>query len=155
MRGRTTPPWMTCPRIEAKMYFPRLVTRRTTSSISTILLPTRNMMPKGIYLREGRGHRVNMCQRFSAVRACFPPVFSRNTIRNSPNISLLIPQNYPDSTDHMIQDTSTIVASLKALKNRISSSPSSPSFLSATPNTMANNTRPRMFMPSVSVPTGT
>ncbi|TNN65412.1 hypothetical protein EYF80_024352 [Liparis tanakae] len=55
----------------------------------------------------------------------------------------------------MIQDTSTMVASLKALKNRMSSSPSSPSFLSATPNTMANNTRPRMFMPSVSVPIGT
>lgn len=34
------------------MYFPRLVTKRTTSSISTILLPTRNMMPNGMYLRS-------------------------------------------------------------------------------------------------------
>lgn len=48
-----------------------------------------------------------------------------------------------------------MVASLKELKKRISSSPSGPSFLSATPNTMAKSTRPRMFMPSVSVPTGT
>lgn len=44
------PPWMTWPRIEAKMYFPRLVTRSTISSISTILLPTRNIMPIGTYL---------------------------------------------------------------------------------------------------------
>lgn len=44
------PPWMKWPRIEAKMYFPRLVTRRTISSISTILLPTRNIMPIGTYL---------------------------------------------------------------------------------------------------------
>jgi len=67
---------------------------------------------------------------------------------------LIIPHAF-NSTHHMIQDTSTMVASLKALKKRMSSSPSSPSFLSATPNTMANNTRPRMFMPSVSVPIGT
>lgn len=58
-------------------------------------------------------------------------------------------------THHMIQDTSTIVASLKALKKRMSSSPSAPSFLKATPNTMANSTKPRMFIPSASVPTGT
>lgn len=56
---------------------------------------------------------------------------------------------------HMIQDTSTIVASLNALKKRISSSPSCPSIRRATPNTIANSTRPRMFMPSVSVPIGT
>lgn len=48
------PPWIMWPRIEAKMYFPRLVTSRTTSSISTILLPTRNTMPKGIYLSNAR-----------------------------------------------------------------------------------------------------
>lgn len=44
------PPWMQWPRIEAKMYFPRLVTRSMISSISTILLPTRNVMPIGTYL---------------------------------------------------------------------------------------------------------
>lgn len=44
------PPWMKWPRIEAKMYFPKLVTRTTISSISTILLPIRNMMPIGTYL---------------------------------------------------------------------------------------------------------
>lgn len=38
------------------MYFPRLVTSMMMSFISTILLPTRNMMPTGTYL--GREHRV-------------------------------------------------------------------------------------------------
>ena len=38
------------------MYFPRLVTSTTMSFISTILLPTRNMMPTGTYL--GHEHRV-------------------------------------------------------------------------------------------------
>lgn len=52
MSGRMIPPWMKWPRIEAKMYFPRLVTRSTISSISTILLPTRNIMPIGTYLCE-------------------------------------------------------------------------------------------------------
>lgn len=58
-------------------------------------------------------------------------------------------------THHMIQETSTMVASLKELKNLMRISPSSPSFLKATPNTMANTTRPRMFMPSWSAPWGT
>lgn len=49
-RGRTIPPWMTWPSIDAKMYFPRLVTSMTMSFISTILLPIRNMMPIGTYL---------------------------------------------------------------------------------------------------------
>ena len=59
MRGRTTPPWMMCPRMDAKMYFPRLVTSRTTSSISTILLPTRNIMPNGTYLGRVVEHGLN------------------------------------------------------------------------------------------------
>lgn len=59
------------------------------------------------------------------------------------------------TTYHMIQETRTMVASLKELKKRISSSPSGPSFRSATPKTMANTTKPRMFMPSTSCPTGT
>lgn len=68
-----------------------------------------------------------------------------------------IPQKYPLSnpTYHMIQATSTMVASLKALKKRMTSSPSPPSFLSATPNIRENNARPRMFVLSNSVPTGT
>lgn len=52
MSGRMIPPWMKWPRIEAKMYFPRLVTRSTISSISTILLPTRNIIPIGTYLHK-------------------------------------------------------------------------------------------------------
>lgn len=35
-----------------KIYFPRLVTSPMMSFISTILLPTRNMMPTGTYLRH-------------------------------------------------------------------------------------------------------
>lgn len=46
---------MTWPRIDAKMYFPRLVTSMTMSFISTILLPIRNVMPIGTYL--GQKHR--------------------------------------------------------------------------------------------------
>lgn len=57
-------------------------------------------------------------------------------------------------THHIIHDTSTIVASLKALKKRMSSSPSEPSFFRATPNTRAKRTNPRMFIPSISVPNG-
>lgn len=48
-----------------------------------------------------------------------------------------------------------MVASLNELKNLIKISPSSPNFLNATPNTMANTTRPRIFIPSWSVPKGT
>lgn len=58
------------------------------------------------------------------------------------------------NTHHIIQDTSTMVASLKALKKRMSSSPSEPSFFRATPNTKAKRTNPRMFIPSISVPNG-
>lgn len=57
-------------------------------------------------------------------------------------------------TYHIIQVTNTIVASLNELKKRIRSSPSWPSFFSATPKTRANSTSPRMFIPSISVPTG-
>lgn len=57
-------------------------------------------------------------------------------------------------THHIIHDTSTIVASLKALKKRMSSSPSEPSFFRATPNTKAKRTKPKMFIPSISVPMG-
>lgn len=135
------PPWMTWPRIEAKMYFPRLVTSRTTSSISTILLPTRNMMPKGMYLRDARGWKF--------------PEWTQQKENKNRDILCHMYDFLCNRTYHMIQDTSTMVASLKALKKRMSSSPSSPSFLRATPNTMANSTRPRMFMPSVSVPKGT
>lgn len=59
------------------------------------------------------------------------------------------------NTYHIIQDTSTIVASLKALKKRMSSSPSEPSFFRATPNARAKTTNPKMFIPSISVPKGT
>lgn len=55
---------------------------------------------------------------------------------------------------HMIQETNTMVASLKELKNLIRISPSSPSFLKATPNAIAKTIRPRMFIPSTSAPTG-
>lgn len=48
-----------------------------------------------------------------------------------------------------------MVASLKELKKRMSSSPSGPSFRRATPKMMANTTRPRMFIPSTSPPMGT
>lgn len=48
-----------------------------------------------------------------------------------------------------------MVASLKELKNLIRISPSPPNFLKATPNAIANTIRPRMFIPSTSVPTGT
>ena len=58
-------------------------------------------------------------------------------------------------TYHMIQETSTMVASLKELKKRMSSSPSGPNFRRATPKMMANTTRPRMFIPSTSPPVGT
>lgn len=58
-------------------------------------------------------------------------------------------------TYHIIQVTKTIVASLNELKKRIRSSPSGPSFFSATPKTRANSTSPRMFIPLISVPTGT
>ncbi|KAK2116730.1 hypothetical protein P7K49_003616 [Saguinus oedipus] len=61
----------------------------------------------------------------------------------------------PTGAYHMIQETGTMVASLKELKKLISSSPSGPSFRSATPKTMANTTKPRMFMPSTTSPTGT
>lgn len=54
----------------------------------------------------------------------------------------------------MIQDTNTIVASLKELKNRMSSSPSGPSFFRATPNIRAKRTSPKMFIPFTSVTTG-
>ena len=54
----------------------------------------------------------------------------------------------------MIQDTSTMVASLKELKNRMSSSPSGPSFFRATPKTSAKRTSPKMFIPCTSVTTG-
>ena len=47
-----------------------------------------------------------------------------------------------------------MVASLKALKKRMSSSPSEPSFFRATPNTRAKRTNPKMFIPSISVPMG-
>lgn len=57
-------------------------------------------------------------------------------------------------THHIIQDTSTIVASLKELKKRMSSSPSEPSFFRATPSTRAKRTNPKMFIPSISVPMG-
>lgn len=57
-------------------------------------------------------------------------------------------------THHIIHDTSTIVASLRALKKRMSSSPSEPSFFRATPNTRAKRTNPKMFIPSISVPMG-
>lgn len=57
-------------------------------------------------------------------------------------------------THHIIHDTSTMVASLKALKKRMSSSPSEPSFFRATPNTRAKRTNPKMFIPSISVPMG-
>lgn len=40
------------------MYFPRLVTSMMMSFISTILLPTRNMMPTGTYL--GCEHRAQV-----------------------------------------------------------------------------------------------
>lgn len=50
---------MMWPRIDAKMYFPRLVTSTTMSFISTILLPTRNMMPTGTYLE----HKHRVCVR--------------------------------------------------------------------------------------------
>lgn len=60
-----------------------------------------------------------------------------------------------DNTHHIIQDTSTIVASLRELKNRMRSSPSEPSFFRATPNTRENRTNPKMFIPSISVPMGT
>lgn len=56
---------------------------------------------------------------------------------------------------HMIQDTSTMVASLKELKNFMRISPSAPNFLKATPNAIANTIRPRMFIPSTLLPTGT
>lgn len=55
----------------------------------------------------------------------------------------------------MIQETSTMVASLKELKNLMRISPSSPSFRKAIPKTMANTTRPRIFIPCWSVPIGT
>lgn len=57
-------------------------------------------------------------------------------------------------TYHIIQETKTIVASLNELKKRIRSSPSWPSFFSATPKSRANSTSPRIFIPSISVPTG-
>lgn len=57
-------------------------------------------------------------------------------------------------TYHIIQVTRTIVASLNELKKRIRSSPSGPSFFSATPKTRANITSPRMFIPLTSLPTG-
>lgn len=57
-------------------------------------------------------------------------------------------------TYHIIQVTKTIVASLNELKKRMRSSPSRPSFFSATPKTRANSTRPRIFIPSISLPTG-
>ena len=41
--------------MEVKIYFPRLVTSTMRSFISTILLPTRNVMPTGTYL--GHEHR--------------------------------------------------------------------------------------------------
>lgn len=67
----------------------------------------------------------------------------------------IVPQMYLEShTYHIIQETKTIVASLNELKKRIRSSPSSPSFFSATPKTRANSTSPRIFIPSISVPTG-
>lgn len=57
-------------------------------------------------------------------------------------------------TYHIIQETKTMVASLNELKKRIRSSPSWPSFFNATPKTRANSTSPRIFIPSISVPTG-
>lgn len=54
--GRTIPPWIKWPNIDVKIYFPRLVTSTMMSFISTILLPTRNVMPTGTYL--GHEHRV-------------------------------------------------------------------------------------------------
>lgn len=57
-------------------------------------------------------------------------------------------------TYHIIQVTKTIVASLNELKKRMRSSPSRPSFFSATPKTRAKSTSPRIFIPSISVPTG-
>lgn len=70
------------------------------------------------------------------------------------DLSMTLQMHLQSHTHHIIQVTKTIVASLNELKKRIRSSPSWPSFFSATPKTRANITSPRMFIPSISVPKG-
>lgn len=133
MSGRTRRPWMAWPMIQQAMYFPRLANSKPTSSISTILAATRNIIPSGAYLRKRK--QVEVKRRMH-----------RTQFKHWEK-HMVLPY-------HMIQETNTMVASLKELKNLIRISPSSPSFLKATPNAIAKTMRPRMFIPSTSVPTG-
>lgn len=81
---------------------------------------------------------------------CRTPLGSRKCIGRLPHITQQTCPPFVLNTYHIIQETRTMVASLKELKKRMSSSPSGPSFRRATPKTIAKTTRPRMFIPSTS-----
>lgn len=88
MSGRTRRPWTAWPMTQQAMYFPRLANSKPTSSISTILAATRNIIPSGAYLQTGK-HEI-WCQESEEANIYRTPQFkhSKQTLGKAHDVPL-------------------------------------------------------------------